>query len=62
MVLPFFLGDAGVFSAGQGTLARDSSAFGPHRVNGLAVRLLALLLLVAALAARNGRWKQALAC
>ena len=61
VLLQFFLAGAGVFSAGPGTEARDSSAFDPHRANGSVVMLLALLLLIAALAARNGRWKWALA-
>ncbi len=60
VLLQFFLAGAGVFSAGPGTAARDSSTLDPHRSNGLLVMLLALLLLAAALAARNGRWKQAL--
>ena len=61
VLLQFFLAGAGVFSAGPGTAARDSSALDPHRTNGSAVMLLALLVLVAALVARNGRWKWALA-
>ena len=60
VLLQFFLAGAGVFSAGPGTAARDSSALDPHRNNGLVVMVLALLLLVAALVARNGRWKWAL--
>ncbi len=59
VLLQFFLAGAGVFSAGPGTAARDSSTLDPHRDNGLLVMLLALLLLAAAVAARNGRWKQA---
>jgi Family of unknown function (DUF6220) len=61
VLLQFFLAGAGVFSAGPGTAARDSSALDPHRFNGMIVMLLALLLLIAALVARNGRWKWALA-
>jgi hypothetical protein len=61
VLLQFFLAGAGVFSAGPGTAARDSSTLDPHRMNGTAVMVLALLLLVAALVARNGRWKWALA-
>jgi hypothetical protein len=61
VLLQFFLAGAGVFSAGPGTAARDSSALDPHRFNGMIVVLLALLLLIAALVARNGRWKWALA-
>jgi hypothetical protein len=61
VLLQFFLAGAGVFSAGPGTAARDSSALDPHRTNGTVVMLLALLMLVAALMARNSRWKWALA-
>ncbi len=61
VLLQFFLAGAGVFSAGAGTAARDSNALDPHRFNGMIVMLLALLLLIAALVARNGRWKWALA-
>jgi hypothetical protein len=57
VLLQFFLAGAGVFSAGPGTAARDSSALDPHRMNGMVVMILALLLLVSALVARNGRWK-----
>ena len=60
VLLQFFLAGAGVFSAGPGTAARDSAALDPHRTNGAVVMGLALLLLVAALVARNGRWKWAL--
>ena len=61
VLLQFFLAGAGVFSAGPGTAARDSSTLDPHRFNGMIIMLLALLLLIAALAARGGRWKWALA-
>jgi Family of unknown function (DUF6220) len=61
VLLQFFLAGAGVFSAGPGTAARDSTALDPHRLNGSVVMVLALLLLIAALVARNGRWKWALA-
>ena len=61
VLLQFFLAGAGVFSAGPGTAARDSSALDPHRANGTVVILLALLMLAAALVGRNGRWKWALA-
>ncbi len=61
VLLQFFLAGAGVFSAGPGTAARDSTALDPHRANGMLVTLLALLLLIAALVARNGRWKWVLA-
>jgi len=57
VLLQFFLAGAGVFSAGPGTAARDSSALDPHRMNGMVVMILALLLLITALVARNGRWK-----
>ena len=59
VLLQFFLAGAGVFSAGPGTAARDSSTLDPHRGNGMLVMILALLL-AAALAARNGRWRWAL--
>jgi Family of unknown function (DUF6220) len=57
VLLQFFLAGAGVFSAGPGTAARDSTALDPHRMNGMVVMILALLLLITALVARNGRWK-----
>jgi len=60
VLLQFFLAGAGVFSAGPGTAARDASTLDPHRMNGSVVMILALLLLIAALVARNGRWKWAL--
>src|SRR5215472_17418147 len=60
VLLQFFLAGAGVFSAGPGTAARESSTLDPHRGNGMLVMILALLLLAAALAARNGRWRWAL--
>ena len=49
VLLQFFLAGAGVFSAGPGTAARDSSTLDPHRGNGMLVMILALLLLAAAL-------------
>ena len=61
VLLQFFLAGEGVFSAGPGTAARDSSTLDPHRFNGMIAMLLALLLLIAALVARGGRWKWALA-
>ncbi|HTS96080.1 MAG TPA: DUF6220 domain-containing protein [Streptosporangiaceae bacterium] len=61
VLLQFFLAGAGVFSAGPGTAARDSTALDPHRFNGTLVMALALLLLIAALVARNGRWRWVLA-
>lgn len=60
VLLQFFLAGAGVFSAGGGTAARESGALDPHRANGMVVMLLALLVLVAALVAGNGRWRWAL--
>jgi hypothetical protein len=57
VLLQLFLAGSGVFRSGAGKAARDSSAFDPHRVNGYVVLLLALLTLVAAAAARNGRWR-----
>jgi uncharacterized protein DUF6220 len=60
VLLQFFLAGAGVFSAGGGTAARESGALDPHRANGMAVTLLALLMLIAALVAGNGRWRWAL--
>jgi Family of unknown function (DUF6220) len=57
VLLQFFLAGAGVFSAGPGTAARDSSTLDPHRMNGMLVMVFALLLLITALVARNGRWK-----
>jgi hypothetical protein len=59
VLLQLFLAGAGVFSAGAGTAARESSALDPHRVNGMVVMLLALLILAVALLARNG-WRWAL--
>ena len=60
VLLQFFLAGAGVFSADGGTAARESGALDPHRANGMAVTLLALLMLIAALVAGNGRWRWAL--
>ena len=57
VLLQSFLAGAGVFGAGPGKAARDSNTLDPHRGNGMLVMILALLLLAAALAARNGRWK-----
>jgi hypothetical protein len=61
IVVQFFLAGAGTFRAGPGKAARDSSAFDPHRANGSLIQVLALLLLLSAIAAHNGRWKPALA-
>ena len=60
VLLQFFLAGAGIFSADSGTAARESAALDPHRANGMAVTLLAVLMLTAALVARNGRWRWAL--
>jgi hypothetical protein len=60
IVVQFFLAGAGVFRA-DGGKARDSSAFDPHRANGTIIQVIALLVLLAAVAARNGRWKIAAA-
>jgi len=60
VLLQLFLAGAGVFSAGAGTAARESSALDPRRVNGLAVMLLALLILAAGLLADDGWWRWAL--
>lgn len=60
VVVQFFLAGAGVFRA-DGGVAHESSAFDPHRANGTVIQILALLVLFAAIAARNGRWKPALA-
>ena len=43
VLLQFFLAGEGVFSAGPGTAARDSSTLDPHRFNGMIAMLLALL-------------------
>ena len=45
----------------DGGEARDSSAFDPHRANGMIVQGIAFLVLISAIAARNGRWKVAIA-
>jgi hypothetical protein len=60
VLLQLFLAGAGIFSADPGTAARESAALDPPRANGSVVMLLALLVLVAALVARNGHWKWAL--
>jgi hypothetical protein len=60
VLLQLFLAGAGEFSAGAGIEVRESSALDPHRVNGMAVMLLALLMLAATLVARNGQWTWAL--
>jgi uncharacterized membrane protein len=60
LVIQFFLAGAGVFRADGGE-ARDSSAFDPHRTNGMIIQGIAFLVLISAIAARNGRWKVAIA-
>jgi uncharacterized protein DUF6220 len=60
VLVQFFLAGAGVFRA-DGGVARESSAFDPHRANGTVIQLIALLVLLSAIAARNGRWRVALA-
>ena len=60
VLVQFFLAGAGVFSAGGGRAARESGTLDPHRANGMAVTLLALLMLVAAPGAGNSRWRWAL--
>ncbi len=59
VVVQFFLAGAGVFRAGAGKAARESSTFDPHRALGDLIILLALLVLVAALAGRVG-WRLSL--
>jgi NAD/NADP transhydrogenase beta subunit len=60
VVVQFYLAGAGVFRA-HGGKAVDSSAFDPHRVLGDVLIILSVLVLLAALAARNGRWMFTLA-
>src|SRR5438132_2726386 len=60
VLVQFFLAGAGVFRADGGE-ARDSSAFDPHRANGMIIQGIAFLVLISAIAARNGRWRVALA-
>jgi uncharacterized membrane protein len=60
VVAQFFLAGAGVFRA-DGGKARDSSAFDAHRANAMVVQGVAFFALISAIAARNGRWKVALA-
>jgi hypothetical protein len=58
VALQIALAALGVFRAkGGGEAARDQSVFDPHRANGYVVMLIALLLLVAAVLAKNGRWR-----
>jgi hypothetical protein len=57
VALQLALAAFGAFHAHAGAPSRDQSAFDPHRVNGYAVILIALLLLLAAIGARNGRWR-----
>ena len=60
VVVQFFLAGAAIFRA-DGGVAHESSAFDPHRTNGTVIQFIALLVLLAAITARNGRWKPALA-
>lgn len=54
VVVQFFLAGAGVFRA-DGGKASDSSAFDPHRANGTAFQILALLLFIAAAVGQRNR-------
>jgi hypothetical protein len=60
VALQLMLAAYGVFHAHAGEAARDQSSFDAHRLNGYLAILILLLLLVAALAAKNGRWRIAL--
>jgi hypothetical protein len=60
LALQLMLAAYGAFHAHAGEAARDQSAFDAHRLNGDLAILIALLLLVAAIAAKNGRWRIAL--
>jgi hypothetical protein len=57
IALQLALAAYGAFDAHAGERAREQSAFDPHRLNGDVAILIALLLLVAAVAAKNGRWR-----
>jgi NAD/NADP transhydrogenase beta subunit len=57
----FYLAGAGVFRAHGPGKAVGSSTFDPHRALGNVLIILSVLVLLAALAARNGRWRFALA-
>jgi hypothetical protein len=61
VVVQFYLAGAGVFRTHGPGKAVDSRAFDPHRALGDVLIILSLLVLLAALAARNGRWRFALA-
>jgi hypothetical protein len=57
VALQITLAALGVFRAKSGEAAREQSVFDPHRANGYVVILIVLLLLVASLLAKNGRWR-----
>ena len=61
VVVQFYLAGAGVFRAHGPGKAVDSSAFDPHRTLGDVLIILSVLVLLAALAGRNGRWMFAFA-
>jgi hypothetical protein len=61
VVVQFYLAGAGVFRAHGPGKAVDSSTFDPHRALGDVLIILSLLVLLAALAVRNGRWMFAFA-
>ncbi len=61
VALQLTLAALGVFRADSSSKpAHELSVFDPHRLNGDIVILLALLLVVVAIAAREGRWRVAL--
>jgi hypothetical protein len=60
IALQLTLAALGVFRAGGGEPAREQSVFEPHRVNGYVAILIAFLLLWAAIAAHNERWRMVL--
>jgi hypothetical protein len=57
IALQLTLAAYGAFHAHAGEAARDQPAFDPHRLNGDIAILIALLVLVAAIVAKNGRWR-----
>jgi hypothetical protein len=60
IALQITLAAFGAFHAHAGEAARDQSSFDPHRANGYAAMAIALLLLLTAVVAKNGRWRPAL--
>ena len=58
VALQLVLAALGAFRAEGGKPARDQSVFDPHRINGDVVIVIALLLLLSAIAARDGRWRR----